>query len=350
VLKGAKLTEQSPRWKRLKEEIKVCRSFDHPNVVRVIDSGHTQRSGYPFFVMPFYSGGSLKKTRAQLRSPFEIFSVFAEICDGLAHVHSKGIVHRDLKPDNIFLETKTPVVGDFGLSFRLEAESLTETMEVATARWFGAPELRNGHLDNPMPCADIYSLGKLLYWLFTGRVYDRDEQEYDVDGSKLARVLAQRGINTTTRVVDDRLIHAGAFADEIVSQTVRYRPTDRRQDAGQLAAAVRQVISRFEAGGRALDLRLPQRCLFCGIGEYQVLEPLPPVEKRLAPLDQTISPYSRPDIYRQMRDRARGAFGPGGTGGGEGSVSPLFLICQHCGNVQEFRLDLVREVIGNWRP
>jgi hypothetical protein len=78
---------------------------------------------------------------------------------------------------------------------KIAAESLTETQEVATARWFGAPELRNGHLDNPTAAADIYSLGKLLYWLFTGRVYDRDEQEYETEDRKLSNVLAQVGIN-----------------------------------------------------------------------------------------------------------------------------------------------------------
>jgi serine/threonine protein kinase len=262
VLKGAKLTDQSPRWKRLEEEVAVCKSFDHPNVVRIVDSGHTLGSGYPYFVMPFYPGGSLQKGRMQFGSPLEIFIAFADICDGLAHVHGKRIVHRDLKPANIFLGASQPVVGDFGLCFRFDAESLTETMEVATARWFGAPELRNGHLDNPLPCADIYSLGKLLYWLFTGRVYDRDEQEYGVDDRKLSYVLAQRGINTTTGVIDDRLIHAGAFADEIVQQTVRYRPVDRIQDAVELASKVRRLIARFQAGGRAIDQRLAQRCLF----------------------------------------------------------------------------------------
>jgi serine/threonine protein kinase len=350
VLKGAKLTKQSPRWKRLEEEIEVCKSFNHPNVVRVIDSGHTKGSGYPYFVMPFYSGRSLQESKLQFASPVEIFSLFADICDGLAHVHSKGIVHRDIKPANIFLEASRPVAGDFGLCFRFDAESLTETMEVATARWFGAPELRSGHLENPMPCADIYSLGKLLYWLFTGRVYDRDEQEYNITERKLSEVLAQRGINTATGVIDDRLIHAGAFADEIISQTVRYEPTDRLQNAGELASRVRRLIARFQAGGRALDLRLPQRCLFCGTGGYQPLEVLPPVEQRLASPDPTMSAYSRPDVYKKMRDRARGSFGPGGSGGGDFSVGPLFLICQHCGNVQEFRLDLPPEAIKNWRP
>ena len=57
-------------------------------------------------------------------------------------------------------------------------------------------------------------------------MYDRDEQEYEVDDRKLTHILSQRGINTTTGLIDDRLIHAGAFADELVSDTVRYHPAD----------------------------------------------------------------------------------------------------------------------------
>src|SRR5260370_4246444 len=93
VLKGAQLTDQSPRWKRLEEEIEISKSFNHPNVIRVIDSDHTEGSGYPFFVMPFYSDGSLKDGRAQVTSPVVLFNLFADICDGLAHVHSKSVIH-----------------------------------------------------------------------------------------------------------------------------------------------------------------------------------------------------------------------------------------------------------------
>jgi serine/threonine protein kinase len=315
VLKGARLTDQSPRWKRLEEEIEISKSFSHPNVIRVIDSGHTMGSGYPFFVISFYSGGSLQNGKAQFNAPVALFNLFADICDGVAHVHSKNVVHRDLKPANIFLNAGRAVVKDLGLSFRFDTESLTETMEVATARWFGAPELRNGHLEHPLPCADIYSLGKLLYWLFTGRVYDRDEHEYAIDERKLSHILSGHGVNTTTGVVDDRLIHAGALADEIVSQTVRYQPVDRIQTANELASRLRRLIARVESGGRALDLRLPQRCLFCGTGGYQPLEILPPIEQRLAPPDQKRLPSSWPDSTRRCAIKPQTASGAAAVAG-----------------------------------
>jgi len=359
VLKGAKLTDQSPRWKRLEEEIEVSRSFDHPNVVNVIDAGHATGRGYPYYVMPFYAGGSLREHAPKLRSPLEVFTLYEGICDGVAYVNSRGIVHRDLKPANIFIDARgRPVVGDFGLCFRLDAESLTETLEVAAARWFGSPELRNGHLENPQPSADIYSLGKLLYWLFTGNVYDRDEQEYDIEDRKLSqRFLRGDGLNLATNAIevrdpfhtvrDDRLIHAGAFADDIVSETVRYHPRDRIQYVNELASKVRRVIARFRAGGRALDLRLPQRCLFCGNGSYRPLEALPPTEKRLAPADLTTLPTQRPDLYARMRGQAKYHFGT--SDGGQSALGPLILICEHCGNAQQFRLDLDPKYNRNWK-
>jgi serine/threonine protein kinase len=349
VLKG-NLTEQSPRWKRLEEEIEVSKSFDHPNVVHVIDSGHTGGSGYPYYVMPFYSGRSLREYIPKLRSPLDVFTLFAGICDGVAYIQSRSIVHWDLKPENIFVDAKSgaPIIGDFGLCFRFGAKSLTETKEVVAARWFGAPELRDGHLENPLPSADVYSLGKLLYWLFTGEVYDRDEQEYETHDRKLSqRFLGGEGLNLASNAIevrdphytvrDDRLIHAGAFADEIVSETVRYRPQDRIKYANELCPKVRRVMSRFQAGGRALVLNLPQRCLFCASGMYRPLEPLPPIDKRLAPADPRTLPSERRDPYH---------FGT--SDGGQGSAGPLILICDHCGNVQQFRLDLNLEAVKNW--
>jgi len=168
VLNGAALTDQSPRWKRLEEEIAISKSFDHPNVVRVIDSGNTRQSGYPFFVMPFYSDRSLQDNKKKFTSPAEVFKIFLDVCEGTAYIHGKSVVHRDLKPANIFLDHGRAVVGDLGICFRFEAQSLTETHEVATARWFGAPELRDGHLELLSPCADVYSLGKNPLLAFCG--------------------------------------------------------------------------------------------------------------------------------------------------------------------------------------
>jgi serine/threonine protein kinase len=260
------------------------------------------------------------------------------------------VVHRDLKPANIFMQGSRPVVGDFGLCFRLDAESLTETMEVAAARWFGAPELRNGHEETPTPAADVYSLGKLLYWMFCGRVYDRDEQEYEVKERKLANILAQKAPDPATGLSNDRLIHAGAFADDIVSQTVRYQPSQRLQDAGQLAVLVRQTLNRFDSGGRALDLSLPQRCLFCGKGQYKPVAVPPSFEIRNAPPDAGMLPSHRHDVWNEMRNHTTVSLGVAFAGAGSHPQVPLNLVCDYCGNIQTFRWDHVFDAQKRWKP
>lgn len=333
------------RRRRLDSEIEKCREFDHPNVVRFVDAGHTVTSNYPFLVLPYYEHRSLEEFRAELHNdPIEILSFFARICDGVAHVHAKRVVHRDIKPANIFVSgERQPVVGDFGISYRDAEDRLTRQREVVAPRWFGAPELRNGYLESPTPSADIYSLGKLLYWLFTGEVYDHEEQEYGQ--KKLADVL-------------DRAVPAYSFVDRLIDATVRYEAKDRKiSEAKVFAGAIRGTIQRIKAGGHVLDLNVPQRCIFCGQGTYRAahdtvpLQPAmrpadkwPTVEKRRSPPRADVHPFNPQDMYLTMRDVADLVVG-------RRYGIPLLLVCDYCGNVQYFRLDLAPDGHGeHWLP
>jgi translation initiation factor 2-alpha kinase 4 len=47
----------------------------------------------------------------------EVWRLFRQVLEGLAHIHGHGIIHRDLKPDNIFIDLAgNPKIGDFGLA------------------------------------------------------------------------------------------------------------------------------------------------------------------------------------------------------------------------------------------
>jgi hypothetical protein len=182
----------------------------------------------------------------------------------------------------------------------------------------------------------VYSLGKVLHWLFAHEVYDGNEQAYS---KRAERRLAERF----------PAFPEFAFVDELIEGTVRGNAGERVQTAAKLVDWAQTVIDRIEVGGRVLDFTKPIRCLFCGLGTYKALAPLPPIEERLAPTNPATLPSSRFDIYEYMRDAAHAKgfpFSPGGTY----SIGPLILTCQHCGNVQEFRLDLAPEAIKNWKP
>ncbi len=49
--------------------------------------------------------------------PPELWRLFRQIVEGLAHIHAQGMMHRDLKPSNIFLDSNGDIkIGDFGLA------------------------------------------------------------------------------------------------------------------------------------------------------------------------------------------------------------------------------------------
>jgi|HubBroStandDraft_1064217.scaffolds.fasta_scaffold86082_2 serine/threonine protein kinase len=97
VLNAPKCDATSARWKRIEAEIEVAKTFDHCNVIRVLDAGHTSGSGYPFYVMPFYKNGSLAFETWRSSGPIMLLQRFAEICDGVAHVHSKEAIHHRIQ-------------------------------------------------------------------------------------------------------------------------------------------------------------------------------------------------------------------------------------------------------------
>jgi serine/threonine protein kinase len=165
------------RQERFKREIEALCKLDDPNILKIVDYGYDNH-GAPYLVTEYCENGTLENLPPG--TVIETLQHFLGICKGVAHAHEKGIVHRDLKPRNIFLKANNnTVVGDFGLCFLLDDEAdedrLTETMEVAGPRWFGAPEDRDGRLEDVTVRGDVYSLGKLLHWMFFRRPFDRED-------------------------------------------------------------------------------------------------------------------------------------------------------------------------------
>jgi Protein kinase domain len=90
--------------------------------------------------------------------------VARRLCAGLAAAHERGVLHRDLKPANVMIDGTGHVrVTDFGLA-AIAGE--IDQVRVGTPGYM-APEQLSGKGVSVQ--SDLYSLGLVLYELFTGK-------------------------------------------------------------------------------------------------------------------------------------------------------------------------------------
>jgi serine/threonine protein kinase/Tfp pilus assembly protein PilF len=157
--------------KRFRREAEAAASLDHPNILPIYEVGQGE-DGLPFFSMKYASGGSLQKAGPALRGESrECVRLIAKVARAVQYAHEHGVLHRDLKPGNILLDSHSePFVTDFGLAKWLDTRTdLTRTLTIFGTPGYIAPEQAKGPAAKLTPAADLYSLGAILFDLFTGR-------------------------------------------------------------------------------------------------------------------------------------------------------------------------------------
>jgi serine/threonine-protein kinase len=154
------------RLKRFRNEVKIARQVSHANVCRVYDISEVNDE--LFLTMEFIDGQNLSSLLHQVgRLPEDRgIAIARQLCLGLAAAHDKGIIHRDLKPQNIMLDARGHVcIMDFGLAAYAD-EPRGREISYGTQAYM-APEQLAGTSVSVQ--SDLYSLGLILYQLFTGK-------------------------------------------------------------------------------------------------------------------------------------------------------------------------------------
>ena len=166
-------------WRRFDNEAKAASRLDHPNLIKVQDSGLLP-DGQPFFIMDLVKGETLADLiKRNGRIPLqETLKIFIQVGFALAYAHDNGVIHRDLKPSNIMIAKTqegsligTVKVVDLGIAKltgidEFNQQTLTRTGEIFGSPLYMSPEQCLGiAVDNR---SDLYSLGCSMYEALTG--------------------------------------------------------------------------------------------------------------------------------------------------------------------------------------
>ena len=218
---------------RLLREAHAAAALSHPNIVTVHDAGIDAERRFPYIVMEYVPGRSLKDfLDGRHRLTPDLALRFGDaLASALDAAHSKGIVHRDIKPANILVRDSDGIVKitDFGVA-RLSESDLTRTGALVGSPAYMSPEqIRGAPVDAR---SDLFSLALVLYEALTS--------QRAFGGDDLAAVTYAL-VHETPAPVRHRIPDLPAGLDAFFERAFEKNPADRFQDAASFRAALLEV-------------------------------------------------------------------------------------------------------------
>lgn len=165
--------EQTANFARLKRkllsnEARTAGQLDHPNILKVFDSG--DQDGQPYFVMEYVEGAQTLRPYCHPDKLLPINTV-AEIiykcAQALDYAHQRGVIHCDIKPSNIMLTPEGEVkIGDFSIAQQLAGDATQLIGMVGSPKYMSPEQIREDLVTSQ---TDLYSLGVVAFELLTGK-------------------------------------------------------------------------------------------------------------------------------------------------------------------------------------
>jgi serine/threonine protein kinase len=288
---------------RLKKEIKAINILNHNKILKIKD--YCLNDDYQYMVSEYCEGGNLEESEPFWRiDPITTIEFFLIICNALNYAHKNSIIHRDIKPKNIFLQSKhgPPVIGDFGICFiEDDGSRVTLTDEAVGAMKFISPEMEDGRGEVTTK-TDVYSMGKLLYWLFSEKgVFAREkhrEENWDIRGRTNDNFIGWKNLY---------LEHINRILDVMI-----IADPQKRKEIDEIIPLLEMAKYFIRKEYNPIGKNLPQPCTYCGQGLLR----------------------EQPNDLYGVRN-----FGITPISGSDWTI----MVCDNCGNVKLFRNDLIKK-------
>lgn len=212
---------------RFHREVRVARQVSHKNVCRVYDIGEID--GRHFLSMEYIKGEELSSLLRRIgRLPQDkALQLARQICAGLAAAHEIGFIHRDLKPANIMIDAEGNArILDFGLGGLID-EFGDEEIRAGTPAYMSPEQIEGA---NQTIQSDIYSLGLVLYELFTGK--------RAFEATSLNELIKLRRSDTMPTTPTSIVKGLDPLIEKVIDRCLQKKPEDRPASALQVAAAL----------------------------------------------------------------------------------------------------------------
>jgi serine/threonine protein kinase len=234
---------------RVLREAQAAARLNHPGIVTLYEMG--EEDGNALLVTELVDGTTLAQlNRDGSLSDREVGDLGADLCEALAHAHSRAVVHRDIKPQNVLVteegEPRAKLM-DFGVARLTDAAALTAPGDIVGTLAYMSPEQAEGRAAGPE--ADVYSLALMLYECWSGEHPTRRSTP-----AATARAIGGR-LRPLRRLRPD-LPHELC---ETLDACLQTRP-DRRPTLEELGEAIEDSLDRLAehspSHSRSLPLRL----------------------------------------------------------------------------------------------
>lgn len=281
------ITRQSgpddPALARFRREAEVTGRLEHPGIVPVYQFGSDAETGRVFYAMRFLGKTTLQDAIAEYHERREagdhdplllhqLLTVFVNVCQAVAHAHSRKVIHRDLKPENVALDSFGQVVLlDWGLAKINDETGLyevggdvepgdvhdsgaTQAGQVLGTPMFMAPEQASGRLDEIDERTDVYGLGGVLYAILTG-LAPHDASYVSRDGRSQISQLFSAIVSQPTKPPREVVSTVAPELDAICRKALAKKRYARYESASDLA----DDIQRYMAGSTVSAYQEPPR-------------------------------------------------------------------------------------------